>query len=81
MNTAKIADAIISRTYRALSQEQRDKRQESHQALYDRLFAEIEDEERTEYEDQFGAEYRARHPFKLDGARTHAKVVKRMQEL
>lgn len=80
MSTAKIADALISRTYCRLSQEQRDKRQEQHVELYERVFAEVEDEERAKYEDDFGPTYRAKHPYTADGARSHAKVVKRLKD-
>lgn len=81
MSNESLADALISRTYCRLSQEQRDKRQEQHVELYERVFAEIEDEERRQYEDDFGPTYRAKHEYKPDGARIHAKVVKRLREL
>lgn len=81
MSTAKIADALISRTYCRLSQEQRDRREERSQELYERVFAEVEDEERRQYEDDFGPTYRAKWPYKQDGVCIHAKVVKRMKEI
>lgn len=81
MSTAKIADALISRTYCRLSQEQRDRREDMNQELYERVFAEIEDEERAQYEVSFGSFYKERFPYKQDGAAIHAKVVKRLQEL
>lgn len=80
MTTAKIADALISRTYCRLSQEQRDRREDMNQELYERVFAEVEDEDRRQYEDDFGPTYRAKHEYNPDGARIHAKVVKRMKD-
>lgn len=80
MSNSTLADALISRTYCRLSQEQRDRREERNQELYERVFAEIEDEERQQYEDDFGPTYRAKWPYKPDGARTHTKVLKRMKD-
>lgn len=81
MTNESLADALISRTYCRLSQEQRDRREDMNQEIYERMFAEIEDEERRQYEDDFGPTYRAKHEYKPDGARIHAKALKRMREL
>lgn len=81
MSNESLADALISRTYCRLSQEQRDRREDMNQELYERVFAEVEDEERRQYEDDFGPNFRAKWPYKPDGARIHAKVVKRLKDL
>lgn len=80
MSNSTLAYAIISHTYCRLSQEQRDRREERNQELYERVFSEIEDEERRQYEYDFGPTYRAKHPYMADGARIHAKVLKRMKD-
>lgn len=80
MSNESLAGSLISRTYCRLSQEQRDRREERNQELYERVFAEIEDEERRQYEDDFGPTYRAKHPYMADSARIHTKVAKRLKD-
>lgn len=65
---------------RRLSAAERAARDEAEGMHYDTLFAEIEQAAREEYEAQFGPEYRARHPFKLDGAQAHAQVMARIRQ-
>lgn len=65
---------------RRMTAAERAARDEAAGMHYDTLFAEIEAEEREEYDREFSEAYRLRHPFKPDGARVHAKVLARLCE-
>lgn len=45
---------------------------------YDRLCAELEEADRAAYEEEFGAEYRLRHPFKANEKSIHDRVTAMM---
>ena len=62
---------------RRLTAAERADRDEAEGMRYDTLYAQIEAEERAEYEEEFGEAYRAKNPYKPDGARIHEKVVAR----
>lgn len=68
----------MMRSIRRLTAEERARHDEQHQARYDDLYAEIEAAERQEYDEEFGTDYRQRHPYKPDGARIHAKVLEKL---
>lgn len=65
---------------RRLTAAERAARDEAEGMHYDSLFAEVEAAERAEYEEQFGEQYRLKHPFQRDGARIHAKVLARIRQ-
>jgi hypothetical protein len=68
------------RNIRRLTAEERERHDELAGERYDRVYAEIEAEERTTYEREFGDTYKALHPFILDGARTHFRTLKRIKD-
>ena len=58
----------------------RDAADQRAKCRYERIFAEIEAAERAEYDYQFSREFRAKYPFKPDGARAHRKVQARIAQ-
>lgn len=55
-------------------------RDEQHQAAYERIFAEIEDQVRAEWNEEFG-EDNPRFPFAPDRAAIHREVTRRLDEI
>lgn len=45
---------------------------------YEELFDEIAEQERAEYDAQFGTEFQAKHPYRRDTARIHETVCRRL---
>ncbi len=64
-----------------LTADQRDRRDEQHAELYDRLTAEVEAADRAEYEEQFGPTYKARFPYQANGPRIDERVCKMMRDM
>lgn len=71
---------MCGRSIRRLTGDERAARDEAAGMHYDTLFAEIEAQEREEYDREFGPEFLAAHPFKPDGARVHRKVLARLEQ-
>ncbi len=69
---------MCGHSIRRLTPEEIDARRDAAQANYDRIYAEIEDAQRAEYEAEFGEEYRAKYPFKADGSEIHQQVQSRI---
>lgn len=59
------------------AEERRDAHEVWADARYDELVALVEDEQRDEYEAEFGAEYREKHPFKP--YLVHERVMERLK--
>ena len=64
---------------RRRSQAMRDQQAEDDSERYRYLYEELKAADRAEYEREFGATYRARHPFKPNGQSLHARVTAMMQ--
>jgi len=63
---------------RKLTAAEREQRDAARAERYDELAAEIEMDERSEYNEQFGEAFRAKHPFKLDTVRMHTTICRRL---
>lgn len=55
-------------------------REELAQARYDEIYAEIEANDREEYDREFEPEFRAKNPFRADTARLHRMTEKRLSD-
>lgn len=71
---------MCGRSIRRLTPAERADRDEAEGMLYDTLFAEIEAAERLEYEQQFGPEFRAKHPFTPDRVHNHEEAMMRLRQ-
>lgn len=56
-------------------------RQDQLDDRYDHFYQEIGDRHESEYEDDYGAAYRAKFPYKPDTLRIHREVLARMAEI
>lgn len=65
---------------RRLTADERDRKDAQHAARYEELTAQVEAEELAEYDRDFGATYKALHPYKPDGSRVHFKVIDLMHK-
>jgi len=51
---------------------------DQEQEAYEALYGEIVEAKYAEWLEEFGPNYRLIHPFKVDGGRVHAEVMRRM---
>lgn len=57
----------------------RERAEELEGIVYWDLFYQIEADQKTEYESDFGEEYRAKHPFKPNSTAIHNAVIAKMK--
>lgn len=69
---------MCGRSIRRLTGDERAARDEAESEHYQALYAEIEDQEREEYDREFGPTDNPAHQFKPNGARVHEKVLARI---
>lgn len=60
--------------------ERRDRAEEQASDAYRALYDQIVSDQEAEYEAEFGPEYRAVHPFKVNGATIHQRVMQQLQQ-
>lgn len=58
---------------------ERDRRDELHRERYNSVFAEIEAQERANYDEEFGVEYRKLHPYQPDGRRINELTLEQLK--
>jgi len=63
---------------RKLTAAERADRDEACADRYEELFDEISDRERAEYDEQFGPDFQAKHPYRRDTARIHETVCRQL---
>lgn len=64
---------------RRLTTEERELREEAEAERYAAVYAEIEAQERAEYDQEFSANYRLKRPFEPNGRRVHEKTMIRLR--
>jgi len=70
---------VICPSIRRLTRCEREQRDEREAEQYEAMFAQIEAEQRAEYDANFGPTFQAKWPFKLDGAKVHDMVLARLR--
>lgn len=68
------------RNVRLMTQEERDRREDLEQRLYDEMYAQIEDRQRAEYDQEFGPAFRAAHPFRPNHAVIHRLTTEAIEK-